>query len=90
LRQAPPDVSGNKNILWEEKMKTYQKLAAGVSTALVGASAFAAGGPTAGDLSGLTPDATTILTAISAITIVVLGVVLAEKALPVIKRMFKF
>lgn len=59
------------------------------SVALCG-SAFAGTGPSAGDLSSLTPDATTILAAISAITIVVLGVSLAEKALPIIKRMFKF
>lgn len=61
-----------------------KKIAVGVFTAVVGVSAFAAG-PSAGDLTGLTPDPTTILTAISAITVVVLGVDLAKKALPIIK-----
>jgi hypothetical protein len=64
-----------------------------VSTALVlsaiGASAFAAGtGPSAGDLSNLTPDVTTILAAIGAVAAAAMGVVLCFKGAGLIKRAF--
>lgn len=60
-------------------MNFKQKLAAVAATAgtfVLSAPAFAAG-PTAGDLTNLTPDAATILTAIGAVAVVMLGVQLA-------------
>lgn len=54
----------------------FKHIAAVAASTLVGASAFAAG-PTAGDLSNLTPDAGTILTGIGAVAAVMLGVKLA-------------
>jgi hypothetical protein len=43
--------------------------------------------PSAGNLSSLTPDATTLLTAIAAVTAVTAGVYMAIKAWPIIKRL---
>lgn len=71
-------------------MNAIQKIAAvgAASLATVG-SAFAAG-PTAGDLSALTPDAASILTAVAAVAGVVLGVTLAIKGFRVVKRLMNF
>lgn len=62
-------------------------VAATVASAALTVPAFAATGPSAGDLSGLTPDAATILTAIAAVGVISLGVVLAIAGFHIVKRM---
>lgn len=61
-------------------MKNFYKSATAVVLSLSTTLALAAG-PSAGDLSDLTPDVSTILTLIGAIGAVVIGVVLAKRGL---------
>lgn len=67
-------------------MNFVQKLGAAASTSLLSVSAFAAG-PSAGDLSSLTPDTATILTAIAGIGAVIIGVTLAKRGVFTAKGM---
>lgn len=60
-------------------MTNLYRKAAAAALALGAAPAFAVG-PSAGDLSGLTPDMSTVLTAIAAVAVVLIGVKLAIKA----------
>lgn len=61
-----------------------------VSAALAPLTSFAVGvAPTAGDLSGLTPDAASILTAIGAVGVIAIAVTLAIKGFQLVKRMAK-
>lgn len=69
-------------------MQLREKLAAFAVLATVAGSSFAVG-PSAGDLSGLTPDTATVLTAIGAIGVVALGVTLAIRGFAIAKRMAK-
>jgi hypothetical protein len=62
------------------------QLAILAGSAFATASSFAVG-PTAGDLSGLTPDSATILTAVTAVAVVVLGVTLAIKGFAIVKKL---
>lgn len=64
----------------------YTKSAAIVATLATSSMAFAAGGPSAGDLSNLTPDVSTILTAIGGVGVVILGVALAQKGFDKVKH----
>lgn len=67
-------------------MNFVQKIGFAASSALLSVSAFAAG-PSAGDLSSLTPDTGTVLTAIAAIGAVVIGVTLAKRGVFTAKGM---
>ena len=66
--------------------QAFNKIAIAAGTFTLGASAFAAG-PTAGDLSNLTPDMSTILTAIAAVGVVLLGVTLAQKGFDKVRHL---
>lgn len=66
----------------------FQKLATAAALATAGASSFAAG-PTAGDLSNLTPDITTVVAAIGAVAVVMLGKDLAILGYRTVKRLFR-
>lgn len=68
-------------------LNKFQKFAALAVLAAPGLS-FAVG-PAAGDLSGLTPDATSILAAIVAVGVIALGVTLAMKGFRIVKAMTK-
>ena len=61
------------------RVKKYGPRLVGAGAALGSASAFAAGGPAAPDLSSLTPDFTTVSTAILAVAGAVVGVYVAWK-----------
>lgn len=66
-------------------MNKFAQKAAGVAAlATLGTSAFAVG-PSAGDLSTLTPDSATILTAVGAVAVVMIGVKLAIVGYRIVK-----
>ena len=63
-------------------------LALAVAASTLGTSAFAVGaGPTPGDLSGLTPDMSTVLTAIASVAVVLIGVNLAIKGFRIVSSL---
>lgn len=62
----------------KEKKMNFKQMAAGASALALSAGAFAAG-PTAGDLTNLTPDMSTVISAIGAVAVVLIGVQLAIK-----------
>lgn len=67
--------------------KMFNKTAVAVALGTAAVSSFAAG-PTAGDLSNLTPDLTTVIAAIGAVAAVMLGKDLAILGYRVVKRLF--
>lgn len=68
-------------------MNFVQKTASAATLALASVGAFAAG-PTAGDLSSMTPDLTSIITAVGAIGAAFIGVKLAIKGYHVVSALF--
>lgn len=67
--------------------KMYQKASVAALAALA-APAFAVG-PSAGDLSTLTPDSATILTAVGAVAVVMIGIALAIKGYRIVKGLVR-
>ncbi|MFN3327218.1 MAG: hypothetical protein ACK5AZ_27340 [Bryobacteraceae bacterium] len=70
-------------------MNQLQKTAGVFTGALFATGAALAEGPSAGSLASLTPDVATILTAIGAVGVVILGVTLAIKGFDIVRRMTK-
>lgn len=66
-------------------MNALKKIGA-ISAAAVAAPAFAVG-PSAGDLSALTPDLSTVLTAVGAVAAAMIGLALAVKGFRVVQSM---
>jgi hypothetical protein len=65
-------------------MKLKQNVAVLAASALATSAAFAAG-PTAGDLSTMTPDGASILTAIGSVALVLIGINLALKGFRIVQ-----
>lgn len=70
-------------------MNMKQKIGAAAAATLAATGSAFAAGPTAGDLSSLTPDSATILTAIGAVAGVMLGVQLAIVGYRKVKSLFR-
>lgn len=68
----------------ELSMKTLQKIGFTAAALSTTAPVFAAG-PSAGDLTNLVPDASTILTAVGSVAVVMLGITLAIKGYRIVK-----
>lgn len=68
-------------------MNFKQKAAAAVATASTFAGQAFAVGPTSGDLSNLTPDMGSVLTAIGAVAVVLIGVNLAIKGYRIVSSL---
>lgn len=67
-------------------MKLTQKLTAGAALVAAAGSSFAVG-PSAGDLANLTPDMATVLTAVGAVAVVLIGVNLAIKGFRIVSAL---
>ena len=65
------------NQIATQTKRTFAKIATAAALTVGAASSAFAVGPSAGDLSNLTPDSATILTAVGAVAVVMLGVTLA-------------
>lgn len=66
-------------------MKQLKQTAAVLAASALAAPAAFAAGPAAGDLSNLTPDSATILTAIGSVAVVLIGINLALKGFRIVQ-----
>lgn len=64
----------------------FKQAAAGAAALALSAGAFAAG-PSAGDLANLTPDMSTVITAVGAVAVVLVGVNLAIKGFRIVQSL---